>query len=283
MNRSRTSRLAFIIAAVVTIQGCSSEPTGQVLAVVNGEEITQTELNAEIAALAIPPVGNKEEVRRQILQQLVERRLMAQVAKEEKFDRDPEFVSRERRMSEELLVQMYGRKIAETVGVPDKAAVTRYIAANPGRFGQRVSLGVDQIVFDYPSNQRVLKALEAAKTLADVEQTLAGFKVNYVRGPNSLDSGAIPTAALTQILALPAGEPFIIPTEGRITVSVITDRKPLPTSEQEAAPIAAQQIRTEGLTKVLQARLEEARAKANISYQSGLEPKPSAPKPAPGN
>ncbi len=282
MKLSKTSRLAWACAAFISLQACSSEPTGQVLAVVNGEEITQSELNAEIAGLSIPPVGDKDAIRRQILQQLVERRLMAQVAKEEGFDRDPEFVSRERRMREELLVRMYGQKIAETVGVPDKAAVTQYLAANPGKFSQRASLTVDQVVFDYPSDQKVLKALEPTKSLSEVEQVLAGLKINYERRTNSLDTAALPNPALQQILALPPGEPFVIPTEGKITVSVITGRQALTTSEQEAAPIAAQAIRTENLSKVLQSRLEEARAKASISYQPGLEPTTAAAPATPG-
>lgn len=279
MKSTPTSRLALAVAALLSLQACGSEPTGQVVAVVNGEEITQGELNAEISDLTIPPTGDKEEIRRQILQQLVDRRLMAQVAKEEGFDRDPEFLSRERKMREELLVRMYGQKIAETVGVPDPAAVKRFLADNPGKFSERALYTVDQIVFDYPSETKVLKALEAAKTLAEVEQTLAGFKVSYSKGTNSLDSSSVPAAALKQILALPPQEPFIIPIQGRVTVNVIIDKKPVPITEQEAQPFAAQEMRAKSLTDVLQSRLEEARAKADISYQDGLAPaKPATDK-----
>ena len=58
MNYTMTARLALVGAAFIALQACSSEPTGQVVAVVNGEEITQQELNAEIAELPAPPVGD---------------------------------------------------------------------------------------------------------------------------------------------------------------------------------------------------------------------------------
>jgi hypothetical protein len=77
---------------------------------------------------------------------------------------------------------------------------------------------------------------------------------------------------MKQILALPAGEPFVIPVQGRVTVSVITGREPVPTTEQEAAPLAAQAMRAQSLTELLQTRLKEARAKADIEYQEGLAP-----------
>ncbi|MEE4538998.1 MAG: hypothetical protein V2J51_10975, partial [Erythrobacter sp.] len=124
----------------------------------------------------------------------------------------------------------------------------------------------------------VLKALEADKTLEEVEQTLKRFNVDYGRGNNSLDSSNVPTPVLKQILALPPGEPFVVPAQGRVTVSVITGRQPVPTTEQEAAPIAAQQMRAENLTDLLRTRLDEARAKADIAYQDGFAPdKPTEP------
>ena len=274
MNYIITARLALAGAAFIAITACSSEPTGQVVAVVNGEEITQQELNAEIAELPAPPVGDKEAIRRQILQQIIDRRLMAQVAKEDGLDRDPMYVIRERRLKEELLVQMYGVKTADTVRVPDASSVKKYLADNPGKFSQRTAYLVDQISFDFPNDAKILKALEADKSLADVEETLKSFKIDYSKGANSMDSGNIPTPVLNQILSLPAGEPFIIPMQGKVVVSVITGRQPVPTTEQQASPMAAQTMRAESIGKVLRTRLDEAKAKANISYQDGLAPLP---------
>jgi EpsD family peptidyl-prolyl cis-trans isomerase len=256
----------------LTLQACNAEPTGQVVAVVNGEEITQGELNAELGELPEAALGDKDAIRRQVLQQIIDRRLMAQVAQEEGFDRDPMFVTRERRLREELLVQMYGQKQNETIRVPDGAAVKKYLADNPGKFSERAEYRVDQIVFALPGDPKVLKALEADKTLAEVEDTLKEFKVEYTRGPNSLDSASVPNSVMKQILALPAGEPFVIPVQGRVTVSVITGREPVLTTEQEAAPLAAQAMRAQSLTELLQTRLKDARAKADIEYQDGLAP-----------
>ncbi len=275
-----------VSVAFISLSACSSEPTGQVVAVVNGEEITQQELNAEISELPSPPAGDKNVVRRQVLQQIIDRRLIAQVAKEDGLDRDPKYVMRQRRLNEELLVQMYGAKVADTVRVPDTNEVKKYLTDNPGKFSERTAYLVDQISFDFPGDQKVLKELEAAKTLADVEEVLTRLKISYQKGKNSMDSGSIPTPVLKQILALPAGEPFIIPMQGKVVVSVITGSKPVPTSEQDAAPMAAQSMRAENLGKILRARLDEAKAKAHISYQDGLAPTPkkaadkaAAPKP----
>lgn len=266
------ARLAAVGVAVFTLQACNSEPTGQVVAVVNGEEITQQELNTEIAELPSPPAGDEKAIRRQILQQMVDRRLMAQVAKQDGLDRDPAYVIRERRLKEDLLVQMYGKKVADTVRLPDAASIRQYISANPEKFSQRTAYLVDQISFDVPKDPQSLKRLEDDETLAEVEATLTALKIKYNKGKNSIDSGRIPADILKQILALPAGEPFIIPSQGKVVVSVITGRQPVPIGDQDVSPLAAQIIRSENLGKVLQSRLDEAKAKATVTYQSGLGP-----------
>jgi len=270
------ARLAAGTIAVCSLYACSSEPTGQVVAVVNGEEITQQELNAEISELPSPPVGDEKAVQKQILQQMVERRLMAQTAKQDGLDRDPMYVVRERRMKEDLLVQMYGKKVADTVRLPDAASIRSYVAANPDKFSKRTAYLVDQISFDVPKDPSVLKALEQDETLADVEASLTDLNIKFDKGKNSIDSGQIPADILKQILALPAGEPFIIPAQGKVIVSVIIGRQPVPIGEQDVSPLAAQIMRSENLSKVLQARLDEAKAKAKITYQKGLEPTTNA-------
>ncbi|MBN8842304.1 MAG: EpsD family peptidyl-prolyl cis-trans isomerase [Sphingomonadales bacterium] len=259
-------------AVAIVLAACGKEPTGQVVAVVNGEEITQQELNAEIAELPGAPAGDKQAVRRQVLQQIIERRLMSQVAKEDGLDRDPTYIIRERRLKEELLVSMYGAKTADTVRVPDAAGVRKFITENPGRFSERTAYRVDQISFDMPSDPKILKELEADKTLAEVEASLKQFNLGYSKGQNTIDSGNVPPPIMKQILALPAGEPFIIPAQGKIVVSVITGQQPVPVSEQEAGPMAAQVMRAEDLGKLLRKRLDEAKTKANITYQDGFAP-----------
>lgn len=266
------ARIGVAAIAICGIQACGGEPTGQVVAIVNGEEITQQELNAEISELPSPPVGDEKAARRQILQQMVERRLMAQVAKQDGLDKDPTYVIRERRLKEDLLVQMYGKKVADTVRLPGAEAIRTYVSANPEKFSQRTAYIVDQISFDVPKDPASLKRLEQDKTLADVEASLTAMKIEFSKGQNSIDSARVPASVLKQILSLPAGEPFIIPSQGKVVVSVITGRQAVPIGTQDVSPMAAQIIRSENLGKVLKARLDEAKAKANITFQPGFGP-----------
>lgn len=278
---SKRIKLTAAVGALIAcsaLAGCAKTPEGQVVAVVNGEEITLQELNAEISGLNVPDTADKQDVRRRVLQQLVSRRLIVQAAKEDGLDQDPEFIVQQRRMTEQLLVSLYGKKAMETVGVPDKGAIDKYIAGNPKRFGDRVLYRLDQIRFAVPSDRGIFDALKDAHSMDAVAALLSERNIKFERGAAGMDSATVPPANLAQITALPPGEPFVVPSpDGKTAiVSVITGSEPRPLSSEDARPIAVQALRTQSLEKIGDQRVEELKAKAKIEYQDGYAPKEPA-------
>ncbi|HZV57967.1 MAG TPA: EpsD family peptidyl-prolyl cis-trans isomerase [Sphingobium sp.] len=254
------------------LSACQKKAEGQVVAVVNGEEITLSELNAEIGDLNIPASADKTLVRAEVLQRMVERRLMAQAAKDAGLDRDPTYINQERRMKERLLVSLYGKKAFDTVEVPSQAKIDQYIAAHPDMFAERKRYRLDQLMFDIPSDVNRMKELDSAHSMADVIAVLNRWGVQFQRGTGALDSAQVPAETMKRITALPPGEPFIVPNGGKAVVSVITASEPIVLTAEQVRPMAAQAIRNEELNQIGQQRLAEAKAKAKIEYQTGYEP-----------
>lgn len=272
--------LALSLSLAVGLAACDKKPTGQIVAVVNGEEISLAELNQELRGARIPDNADKKAIMRQLLQRVVDRRLLAQAAKEQGIDRDPAYVSTQRRMSEDLLVQMYAKKAADGIKVPDAAAIDRYISENPAMFSQRSRLKLDQIVFDMPANPATLKQFENDHSLAAVATTLNKLNIKFAQGEGALDTATVPPQLLQQINALPAGEPFVVPVNGKVVVSVVKGREPVAIPAERARPMAVEAIRGQGLSKIGESRLKEARAKAKIEYQADYAPTPPAKAPA---
>lgn len=275
MGQFWSKSIAALLLASACVSGCSKEATGQVVAIVNGEEITLQELNAELSQLNLPASADKKAVQSRVLQQMIDRRLLAQAAKESGLDRDAEYLIQQRRMNEQLLVSMYGKKAFDTVRVPDTATVDKYIAENPMFFSSRTRYLLDQLVFAMPSDVNVLKGLQGTKTLAEVQDQLKSRNIPFQLKKAEMDSAQIPPAAMKQILALPAGEPFIVPAGNAVTVSVITGSAPVAVPTEEARAAAARMIRSNSLDKIGMDRLKEAKAKAKIEYQPGYTPAPA--------
>lgn len=274
MNRTISIALAL---ATLSVAGCGKEATGQVAAVVNGEEITLQEINAELGSTAIPDGVDKKAVQQAALQRIVERRLLAQAARDDELDKTPDYLLRERQLRDALLVQLMGQRAERALKVPGQQEIDKFIADNPVMFGNRKQLMVDRIQFALPKNPDQLKALEDDHSMDAVAARLQQMGIEFRRDNTQVDSAALGQQRLQQIQALPAGEPFVIPENGVVTVGVITGERAEPVSPANARPIAVQAIRNKQLTDTIQQRLKQSRAAAEIEYQPGFAPATNSP------
>jgi len=270
MGLRQTTAASLIILACLS--GCDREATGQVAAVVNDEEITQQEINSELAALQIPDTADKEIVQQQALNRIVERRLLAQAAKEDGLDSSQEYLIRERQLQDSLLVQLLGEKLKRTTNPPEQAELDQYIADNPTTFADRKVYKVDRIQFPAPADMSVLSPLENDHSMTEVANRLNGMGIEFRRDEGQIDSAAIGPERLEQLLALPPGEPFVIPEKGIVTIGVITGERIVPLEGEDARTLALRVVQSQKVQDAVRQRLEQARAKAEITYQSGFEP-----------
>lgn len=262
-----------LVCMASLLAGCDKKPEGQVAAVVNGDEITLQEINTEIGSANIPEGTDAKEVQRAALERILERRLLAQSAKEEGLDNTPEYLIRSRQVDDALLVQLLGQRAEKSFQVPDQQAINAYIAKNPSMFAGRKMYVVDRIQFALPQNVAQLKILESAHSMEEVAAKLNGLGIRFERAPAKMDSAQLGQQRMDQILALPKGEPFVIPESGMVTVAVITGESPISASSAEMAAMATRALRQTALTDSLQSRLKQARAKGEIEYQPDFAPK----------
>ena len=119
------------VAAGVLTSACTRKAEGQTVAVVNGEEVTVPDLNFALDQAKVPQGADKDAVRAQVLQQLVDRRLLAEQARKEDIDKSPEFLNRERRADEDLLISMLAARRLNTTQLPSDREVGRSWQAIP--------------------------------------------------------------------------------------------------------------------------------------------------------
>ena len=269
-------RLAFgmIVSLSLLTTACGHKATGQTVAVVNGEEITASDLNAELAAANLPPSVDKDAARAQILQTIINRRLFAQKARDEGLDKSPQFLAKRRQMEEQLLIGLSAEKRGSTTQLPDQQKIDQFIAANPGMFKNREVLSLQQLAFVPPADaQTILGGLKNAHSLDEVASVLTKANVQFQRGDSKVDSASLPPEVLKQVEALPKGEPFIVPANGQMIASVIVGREPNPTSAEDSNRVALQAIRRQQVTEGVEGELKQLRDKAKIEYQPGYAPK----------
>ena len=253
------------------------KPGGQVVAVVNGEEITQQDLNAELGNVQIPPGVDRSKILAQVLQRIVDRKLLVQRAKEQGLDKSSDYLTQLRRMQDELAISLLSSNAAKAIPLPDQTAITGFIASHPAAFGERKRYELDQISIPQSTDRAILKQLEPIHNIDQVAALLTAAGVKFTRGPAAFDSALAPPELSQKIAALPPGEPFVVPFNGRFLVNVITSVKLMPMTSDDSKPAALELMRQQSLNDTMQKQLRDARAKAKIQYQSGFEPPKDAP------
>ena len=144
-------------------------------------------------------------------------------------------------------------------------------------FGGRQQIMLDQIRFPAPKDAKMLEPLAQDHSLDAVAARLKSMGIQYERGNNTLDTANVPPNVLDQINKLPAGEPFVVPQPGLVTVNVVTGRKPIAVDNTEARQAATRAYRQQKFADLLQQQLTSLKAGAKITYQNGFGPPPGAP------
>jgi EpsD family peptidyl-prolyl cis-trans isomerase len=265
-------RIVFVALVAVLLSSCQKKAEGQTVAVVNNEEITASELNDELARQNLSGSAATPEGRNRALQQLISRRLLAQQAKSDGLDQSPEFLKQQRRMTEDLLINMLVSRQVNTAQVPSAEEIKRFEASRPEIFTNREIWTLDQVVYPLPKDKAVSAKLVASKSLNDVIQALNAANIQFTRSQKQIDSAVFPHEIYQQIVNLKPGEPFIAPGPDKAAASVIIAKQPNPLPDDKARQLALAGLRREQIDKFVDQRVKSLKSSAKIQYQPGFGP-----------
>lgn len=268
--------LAASAASLLLLGGCEKKVGGQVVAVVNGEEITQQQLNAELGGAPVPQGANQKAVMTQLLQRVVDRKLLVAAAKEQGLDKQPTYLAQVQRAQDAVLIEMLANKVSKSLPVPDAAAANRFMAGNPTLFAGRKRYQLDQLMFQAAADPALEAKLKPARTLPQVEAVLKAEGIQFQRGTSQLDTAQLPPQIAARIAALPPGEPFVVPQNGQVVVNVIRGAEDVPVPPQQAQPAAVELLRRQAVEQAMRKQADQARAAAEIEYDPAFAPKGGA-------
>lgn len=260
------------------------KPTGQVAATVNGEEITTSDLRAELSGVQARDANQLKVLQQAALQQMITRVLLAQKAQELKLDKGAAYNLQLRRGKQQLLAQLYENKLASAIPAPTTQDAEAYVAAHPTMFAQRKTIVVDQIVAGPNSipvdNWKPVKTMEEAKSLLDSQS------VPYQEGVATIDTLTADPRFVAQLDQLPSGEIFVIPQNGGYLINRIITQQASPLEGEAATRVATELLHRQRVQTQVSKQLANLRKSAedkivyNDAYRPPATPKPAAPAPA---
>jgi len=263
-------------------KGKPAAPTGQVVATVDGQEITATELRAELGGARGATPEAQKQVEQAALQAIVNRKLLVAAARADGIDKTPDFAVQRQKAEDLAMIGAFQQKLlAQRPKIADDQ-VDRFVAEHPDSFAQRKIFAVDQLVV--PQIQpAVVKQMEPLHSLAEIAALLDRNGVQYVRSRGSIDGLAADPDAVKRVAQQAAGEPFIVPAGTGVTVNVVTDTRTEPVTGDAARASAGRALNGRQSGELVNRRFGELiqAGQAKVSYNAAYQP-PARSAPRPG-
>ena len=276
----------FVCLAALAVASCGqgkggSAPAGQVVATVNGQEITASELRMEMGDAPSDP-AKASAAQQNALQSIISRKLLVAAAKERKLDGSPLASMVKQRASEMALVQLLQMSLSSAVPKVSDAEVTEFISAHPASFSQRRLISVEQFVVPQ-IDPGLIKQMEPLKTMAEIQTLLDSNKVHFLRSGQVLDTVNIDPDAAAKIAGLNVNDVFVSPNGPGAVVSRISGEQVAPLAGDDAQRAAKMLLSQQRNGAQVRASIEQilaagkSQVKINPAYQGKPAANPAAP------
>lgn len=279
MQRYRAYYLAPL--AVLALGAChfphlgkTRQPAGQVAATVDGQEVTLRDLNAELGAANLSDPKMRRNAEQYALRAIISRKILASAARAQGLDKTPEFAIQREKAIETLLVQALAAKIVAAVPAPTPEEAQSFISAHPDSFAARKIFTLDEIRTAQPIDSAIQAAMKPLNSVDAVAALFDKDHVQYRRGTADVDALALDPRVVDQIVKLPAGTAFNVPTNGFATVAEVKQSRIVPFSGQAATNYALQVLRREHAQEAVDREFSADMKKAAVAYNKAYAPAP---------
>lgn len=254
------------VAGLAACGGDKQKKVGQALASVNGEEITALQLNEELQRAGVP-AAQQEVASKQLLEALIDRQVVENVALKEKIDRDPKVMQAVERAKALIISQAYMQKKLSGMAPPSKAEVEDYFNKHPELFSNRKQFDMRQLLIaSKDMNDALKQVIDKSKSLDEVAAWMESNKIGFARAQVSRTTTDLAPELVAKLQSMPKGQLFIINEGERAMLMTIVDIKDVPVKLAAAAPQIEQYLVNTRAKDAAKQEMERLRAAAKIEY-----------------
>lgn len=271
-----------LTAALAACSGSGEKSQTQVVARVNGEEITVSQLN-QVLSMADPQPGeNADETDKAVLDDLISQTIGAQAARKMKLDRDPTVLQAIEAAKRRVLFDAYVQRALQAEASPAPDEVSRYFLTHPELFSKRRIYIFNQLtaMAGRESAATLTSAVAGVSKLSNLISWLEKHRIDYRLASEVKPAEQLPGEMLARLQKLKVGDlGYLSATDGIVVLEIVQIiEKPL--SEQQAQPLIERYLADEKRTAVEQKLIEEMRAGAKVEYLGRFSPAVKSAHPA---
>ncbi len=288
MRRTSLVLTASALTMSVLLAGCGTgddeAPTGQVVATVNGEEITLSELNQELGNAKSENAEEQKQITALALASIVNRYLLSDAAEEQGLDNTPAAAMTKKKAEQLALIDLLNKQFQSSAPKPSAEEARQFVNDNPQTFSKRENIIVQQLIVPV-IDQAVVLQMEPLDTLDEIEQLLANNNIEYTSTFGTVDTLTIPPAAAEQLAQLRVNDVYVTPQGKGVRVNEIREKQASPLSGDAAIKIAQEMLGRQRAGGMVQSQIQSIlqAGQENVNYGEGYGPpkqRQAAPPPA---
>jgi len=268
-------RISFLtlcsIALLCSVGGCGSHgaaPTGatQVVAKVNGHELTISELNRALAETR--EANTSLAATQEVLDRLINEELMVQAANKAKLDRDPNVLLRIDAVQRELLARVYEERQVFPGAPIEESEVHKFYDTHPALFSSRriyhgVAFDTDQPKLP----DELLTVLPQAHSADAVRALLLRYNVKAEESEFVRGAEALPLDLLPRLSAANPGDIAVATSQaGRTQLLLLNSIDSSPVTYEHSSNAIAHFLSAQRKQAALRIYMQQLLATAKIEY-----------------
>jgi len=268
MNYGRVLLLVLIFPALLSACGHKDKKgETQVVAKVNGDEISVHQINYAMARLTNIPKGKEDEAGRQILKSLVDQQLLVKLAGDKKLDRNPNVLQAIEASKRQILAQAAVEQMVAQLSKPTDSEIHEYYFKSPELFAsRRIYKFVEVSMANTVPVEKVKQLLTGTKSLEEFAGKLRKENIVFKSAAAVKGAEELPTVLLPKFSKMAKGEVAIIPTGDSLSVLQLQDFKEQPLTEEQAKPVIGNFLLEQKRKTTLEEEMKKMRDADKIEY-----------------
>lgn len=276
-----------LIAVLVGALACATAPAGaaskkvaggatQVVAAIDGREITLSELRSEMARLGLAPTAPEAE--QFALQSLINRALLAKAARKADVHRRPEALLRMRAAEEQALADVYLSLAAQALE-PTRPEINAFIGDHPELFEKRrrYEFAVISLATASFDEETMTPLFDETKTFDALRESLDAEKIPYTFSMTVKPSSAFPLAIRRQLGVYGVGDNIILKGDPQSQILKIVSARAERLPRKDWPVLARQYLLEESGSSRARDVMERLRKEATVDiFRQSAAPKPAA-------
>lgn len=274
MSHSRSSRrgAGLMLGVALALGACAPDdtPTGQVVARVNGDEISihQLEFAQTLQQAGAATAGSREA----LVDKLVDRQLAVQAALAGKLDRRMEVMMRVEEARRDILAAAYAEQVASGLDEPSREEAARYYEEHPGLFSRRKIYRLREVSLPVGSaalpevRERMARKEDLESVLTWLRTRSEPFTDQRVLRP----AERLPVEIADQLVQVGKGQTITFDRPAGLVIYTLEESEPAPISWQDAKASIQAFLKNQAAQRAVADALKRLRAEAELSANTGL-------------